>query len=112
MIKRRAMQAARESAGRTPMAALTLRFGSIVAAMACASRRRCARGPDAADRGRKLTDAQKKAAEAFAKGAAMRCAGRSCRSSAARSDAARQNRWAIYLRFKSTLGPRLNEMGS
>src|SRR3977135_3839204 len=93
------------------MAALTLRFGFIVTAMACALavplRAQDRMPPIAAD---KFTDAQKKAAEAFAEGRGY--AGRGPFVPLIRSPEVmlRAKQMGDYLRFKSTLGPRLNEM--
>src|SRR3982074_532687 len=93
------------------MAALTLRFGFIVAAMACALaaplRAQDRMPPIAAD---KLTDAQKNAGAALAEGRG--CAVRGPFVPLIRSPEVmlRAKQMGDYLRFKSTLGPRLNEM--
>src|SRR3982074_2540301 len=93
------------------MAALTLRFGFIVAATACAPaaplRAQDRMPPIAAD---KLTDAQKKAAEAFAEGRGYAVRGPFVPLIRSPEVMLRAKQRGDYLRFKSTLGPRLNEM--
>ena len=93
------------------MAALTLRFGFIVAATACALaaplRAQDRMPPIAAD---KLTDAQKKAAEAFAEGRGYAVRGPFVPLIRSPEVMLRAKQMGDYLRFKSTLGPRLNEM--
>jgi len=93
------------------MDALTLRFGFIVAATACALagplRAQDRMPPIAAD---KLTDAQKKAAEAFAEGRGYAVRGPFVPLIRSPEVMLRAKAMGDYLRFKSTLGPRLNEM--
>ena len=93
------------------MAALTLRFGFIVGAVACALaaplRAQDRMPPIAAD---KLTDAQKKAAEAFAEGRGYAVRGPFVPLIRSPEVMLRAKQMGDYLRFKSTLGPRLNEM--
>src|SRR3979490_1798324 len=93
------------------MAALRLRFGFIVAALACALagalRAEVRMPPIAAD---KLTDAQKKAAEAFAEGRGYAVRGPFVPLIRSPEVMLRAQAMGDYLRFKSTLGPRLNEM--
>src|SRR3981189_474909 len=93
------------------MAALTLRFGLIVGAVACALaaplRAQDRMPPIAAD---KLTGAQKKAAEAFAEGRGYAVRGPFVPLIRSPEVMLRAKQMGDYLRFKSTLGPRLNEM--
>src|SRR3977135_2603422 len=93
------------------MAALTLRFGFIVAALACALaaplRAQDRMPPIAAD---KLTDAQKTAAETFAEGRGYAIRGPFVPLIRSPEVMLRAKAIGDHLRFKSTLGPRLNEM--
>src|ERR1700688_3294921 len=116
MIKRTAMPGRRGNAyadqpGGDTMGGLTLRSGLVAGAMACAlvaPLRAQDRMPAiAAD---KLTDAQKKAAEAFAEGRGYAVRGPFVPLIRSPEVMLRAKAMGDYLRFKSTLGPRLNEM--
>src|SRR6266436_7478431 len=93
------------------MGGLTLRFGFIVTAMACALaaplRAQDRMPPIAAD---KLTDVQKKAAETFAEGRGYAVRGPFVPLIRSPEVMLRAKAMGDYLRFKSTLGSRLNEM--
>jgi 4-carboxymuconolactone decarboxylase len=96
------------------MATLTLRWTVIVAAAAAIlgvvappSRAQDRMPPIAAD---KLTDAQKKAAETFAEGRGYAVRGPFVPLIRSPEVMLRAKAMGDYLRFKSTLGPRLNEM--
>src|SRR3954469_23767995 len=93
------------------MGGLTLRFGFIVAAMACALaaplKAQDRMPPIPAD---KLTEAQKKAAEVFAEGRGYAVRGPFVPLIRSPEVMLRAKAMGDYLRFKSTLGPRLNEM--
>src|SRR3979409_1406977 len=93
------------------MAALTLRFGLIVGAMACALaaplRAQDRMPPIAAD---KLPDAPKKPAEAFAEGRVYAVRGPFVPLIRSPEVMLRAKAMGDYLRFKSVLAPRINEM--
>src|SRR6266850_2537988 len=101
--------------GGDAMHALTLRYAFIAQVLVCAlasplaaqdaSRDRMP--PIAAD---KLTDAQKKAAEIFAEGRGYAVRGPFVPLIRSPEVMLRAKQMGDYLRFKSTLGPRLNEM--
>ena len=98
------------------MHALILRHAFIACALACAptspltaqeAANKDRMPPIAAD---KLTDAQKKAAEAFAEGRGYAVRGPFVPLIRSPEVMLRAKAMGDYLRFKSTLGPRLNEM--
>jgi 4-carboxymuconolactone decarboxylase len=97
------------------MHALMLRHAFLACALACATSPLAAQDagnhdrmpPIAAD---KLTDAQKKAAEAFAEGRGYAVRGPFVPLIRSPEVMLRAKAMGDYLRFKSTLGPRLNEM--
>src|SRR5689334_8621158 len=97
------------------MHALMLRHAFIACALACAPASPLAAQdankdrmpPIAAD---KLTDAQKRAAEAFAEGRGYAVRGPFVPLIRSPEVMLRAKAMGDYLRFKSTLGPRLNEM--
>jgi 4-carboxymuconolactone decarboxylase len=98
------------------MHALILRHAFIVCVLACAPTSPLT-AQDAANKDRmpaiaadKLTDAQKKAAEAFAEGRGYAVRGPFVPLIRSPEVMLRAKAMGDYLRFKSTLGPRLNEM--
>ena len=98
------------------MHALILRHAFIACALACAPTSPLT-AQDAANKDRmpaiaadKLTDAQKKAAEAFAEGRGYAVRGPFVPLIRSPEVMLRAKAMGDYLRFKSTLGPRLNEM--
>jgi len=98
------------------MHALILRHAFIACALACASTSPLT-AQDAANKDRmpaiaadKLTDAQKKAAEAFAEGRGYAVRGPFVPLIRSPEVMLRAKAMGDHLRFKSTLGPRLNEM--